>query len=403
MLLLALSLFAPQELPPPSDLPEQPGLPAALELADGTPVDTATQWETRRAELRGMFEQYVYGKAPPRPQIQAHTRQRWLGLQGKATIDVVDLSFVGLPQGAPRIELLLVLPARSNGPTPVFLGLNKCGNHTVLDDPQIPDSGAWRSVANCGKGHGARGSKQDSWCIDLLIARGYGLATFACGDIDPDEDDRSNGIHPCYPDYQWGTLAAWAWGLSRAIDHLVTDPRIDADRISAIGHSRRGKTALLAAAFDERIALVVPHQSGTGGCALSRENDQETVARITKVFPHWFTPTFAEFGNGQEARLPVDQHLLVALVAPRLLIETVGLQDRWANYSSSIRGLREAAPVWEMLGVPSLLGNGILGPKDSIDAQTAGRLLQYRLDTKHVLTAAYWSAILDFAELHLAR
>ena len=403
MLLLALTLFAPQELPAPSDLPERSGLPAALELADGTPVRTNAQWQTRRAELRRMFERYVYGEAPPTPRLEAHTRQRWLTLDGKATIEVIDLSFAELPDEAPGIELLLVLPARSNGPTPIFLGINKCGNHTVLDDPQIPDRGAWRAVANCGKGHGLRGSKQDSWCIDLLVSRGYGLATFACGDIDPDEDDRSNGIHPWYPDHDWGTLAAWAWGLSRAIDHLATDARIDSDRISAIGHSRRGKTALLAAAFDERIALVVPHQSGTGGCALSRENDQETVARITKVFPHWFSPTFAEFGNGQEARLPVDQHLLVALVAPRLLIETVGLQDVWANYPSSLRGLREASPVWSMLGAPGLLGNGILGPTDAIEAETVGHLLQYRLDTKHVLTADYWSAILDFADLHMTR
>jgi len=325
-----------------------------------------------------------------------------LALDGAATIDLVELSFAGLPEEAPRIRLLVILPAHADGPTPIFLGLNKCGNHTVLDDPGIPDRGRWQSVANCTRNNsGDRGSKQDSWCVELLVSRGFGLATFACGDIDPDHDDRTNGIHPWYPGYDWGTIAAWAWGLSRAIDHLAVDPRIDPNRISVIGHSRRGKTALLAAALDDRIALVVPHQSGTGGCALSRDNDQETVERITRTFPHWFSPTFAEFGNGREAKLPVDQHLLVALIAPRPLIETVGLQDHWANYPSSLRGLRAAAPVWELLGVRGMQGGGTLGVDDPIDGRSAGRLLQYRLDTAHVLTAAYWSAILDFAELHL--
>lgn len=385
-MLLALLLCCPQDLD---------RLPSPLLTHDGVAIEDAQAWRALRApELRADFEAHVYGAAPPPPVVRARTLRRGLTLGGRATFDEVELSLEGLPEGAPTIHLLLVLPARTEGPTPVFLGLNKCGNHTVLAEAGERER-PWhhRSCRDM-----EPGSRADVWCADLLVERGFGLATFCGEDVDADRAEDPGGFQPHFPEHDWATLRAWAWGLSRAMDHLATDARVDGERVSLIGHSRRGKAALVAAAFDERFALVVPHQSGTGGCALSRENDQETVERITSVFPHWFSPAFRSFA-GEEERLPVDQHLLVALVAPRPLLETVGEQDTWANYESSLVGLRAAAPVWSLHGTVATAAR--LGPDDAMPGPEESRLVQLMLDKKHVLDADYWRRILDFAELQL--
>src|SRR5690606_17708744 len=233
----------------------------------------------------------------------------------------------------------------ATGPVPVFLALNKCGNYEVLPDPAIQyDPSAW-CHDNCPQTEEAgRGSAEDFWSVAYLIERGYAFATFHESDIDPDKHDFTDGIHAAYASEipvgpsSWGTIAAWSWGLRRCIDYLVTDAAINPAQVAVIGHSRRGKTALLTAALDERVALVVPHQSGTGGMALSRRNDQETTERINRVFPHWFCDNFTQF-DLQEDKLPVDQHLLVALVAPRALLDTEGLLDTWANGKSALKGL----------------------------------------------------------------
>jgi hypothetical protein len=185
------------------------------------------------------------------------------------------------------------------------------------------------------------------------------------------------------------------------VDYLLTDPDIDPKRIAVTGHSRRGKTALLAGALDERIALVVPHQSGTGGCALSRDNDQETVDRINRVFPHWFNDIFPRFGDN-EARLPVDQHLLIALVAPRALLDTEGSLDHWANPPRAFDALREADRVYKFLGAPGMIAQSPHDGSTPFTRENTGNLAQLRLQTKHTLNQAYWAGILDFADLWLS-
>src|SRR5262249_44825418 len=147
----------------------------------------------------------------------------------------------------------------------------------------------------------------DTWALDQSLARGYAVATFYCGDVDPDRADVREGVQPHLAKLgivkpgpqEGGTIATWAWGIHRAIDYLVTDKELDAKRIIVVGHSRLGKAALLAAAFDERIALAIPHQAGCGGTAPSRTNNPkaETVKRINTSFPHWFNATFKEFND----------------------------------------------------------------------------------------------------------
>ena len=405
--LITLSTASPAPFPAFEDLTDQPKLPDPFVMMNGDPVKTPDEWrEQRRPELKALFEHYVYGVAPEAPRISiTETAPEITLLDGKAILKQLTIGFRNLEgTDAPRIRLALFVPTDATGPVPVFLGLNKCGNYTVLNDPAIvhnPDTwchGSCPETVEAG-----RGMKEDFWCVPYLIERGYAFATFHESDMDPDKHDFTDGIQAAYPptadsDHRWGTVAAWSWGLRRAIDYLVTDPTINESQIAVIGHSRRGKTALLTAALDERVALVVPHQSGTGGMALSRNNDQETTARINEKFPHWFCDAFTWFDN-QETRLPVDQHLLAALVAPRALLETVGLQDTWANYESSAKTIMAADAVYKFLDAPGIKGNGIITGPTPVTAENAGNLMQYRLDTKHTLNEDYWHAILDFANL----
>ena len=391
-----------------AQLPVQEALPDPLTMLDGTRVETPEQWRTqRRPEIKRLFETYVYGVAPPPPRIEATVDQEDPGLfGGKATLRQVTISFPDLPANAPRIHLAIFAPIEESL-APVILALNKCGNYTVSDFPGVRYYEETILHDQCPPGD-VRGFDKDFWAIEHLIDRGYAFATFHESDIDPDFDDFTDGIHPFFPNLpgpretHWGTIAAWAWGLQRCVDYLITDPDIDSGGICVTGHSRRGKAALLAGAFDERIAITIPLQSGTGGMALSRNNNQETVEHINRVFPHWFNDVFAQFAE-KEARLPVDQHLLTALAAPRPVLDVGGLQDRWANYESALRNLQAADPVYKLLGTPGLQGTGLVSEEEPILGPNFGTLLQYRRDTPHTINAGYWKQILDFTDAHLGR
>jgi hypothetical protein len=399
------------ELPTFEELPSVKELPDPLVMLDGTKVTSEEEWfAKRRPELKGLIQHFMYGVAPPAPEnlkakVERTDRE---ALGGKATLEEITLTFG--PGGKGRINLLLIVPNERKGPAPVFAGLNFNGNHTVLADPKIALPTAWVREKPGTAGNKAseegRGSEVDVWAADLLIDRGYALATAYYGDIDPDKPDWSDGVHSLYyregqtePEAnQWGSIAAWAWGLSRIVDYLETRDDLDSERIAAIGHSRLGKTALYAGAMDQRIAIVCPHQSGTGGCALSRDNDQETVERINRVFPHWFAGNFKQF-NEREEKLPFDQHSLMALVAPRPIFDTEGLQDKWANYDNAFRSLQGADPVYKLLGKRGLGQDRPIEQDEKLRAENIGELNQYRRDETHVLNRAYWSKILDFADL----
>jgi hypothetical protein len=400
---VAMSAFAQPPLPAPEQLPEHPQLPDPFSMMDGTKITTAEEWRTkRRPELVQLVQHYMYGFAPEVEGIEVQEdAPEALVLEGKARLKQVGIRIKGL-DNSPTIHLAVFLPAEDKGPFPVFLAINKQGNHEAVPDEAV--------LINEGRHYEgdpvARNARGDFWCVPYIISRGYAFATFRETDIDPDTHDLSNGIHALYPNLpwapenRWATIRAWAWGYHRCVDYLVTDKDIDAKRIAVTGHSRRGKTALLAAALDERIALAVPHQSGTGGCALSRDNDQETVKRINTVFPHWFNDAFTAF-NDNEARIPFDQHLLMALIAPRALLDTEGAQDHWANPDSALRAMEAARPVWDLLGngdpnVPLMVSEAA-----KVEAGEVGPCLQLRLDHKHTLNQDYWVGILNYADAWL--
>jgi len=410
-MLLALTQCRPEADRSPSfdELPVMEEPPDPLQMLDGkTVTDAETWWSERRPEIIHLFEHYMYGKMPDAPDnVRATIEQEdpvYFG--GKATKKVLTILFG--PEGAPPIHLLLVIPNDRSGPTPVFLGLNFMGNHTVLEDSDIPLSTSW--IPNRGTGvtdnratDEARGTSASRWEIEKSIDRGYAIATFFHGDVDPDRNDFTDGIHPFYLEpgqttreqHEWGTLAAWAWGLHRAVDYLVTDPDIDADHIAVMGHSRNGKAALLAGALDERIALVVSNNSGCGGAAMSRRRMGETVKAINDSFPHWFNLAFRDF-NDNESRLPIDQHLLVSLIAPRPVLVMSAEEDTWADPEGEFMSLKGAEPVYELLASESLQSDTMPGLNTLLDG-----LLGYHIRPGgHGVGAQDWAVFMDFAGGH---
>jgi len=388
-------------------------LPDPLRFEDGAPVRDAADWTVRRrAEVLHLFETHVYGRSPSPPAAMrpavVESDPRALG--GLATRRQVRVLLDGTENG-PAFEILLYVPNAASRPVPAFLGLNFGGNHTVHPDPAIRLSTAWMregpGVADHRATEASRGTAAASWPVERILDRGYGLATVYYGDLEPDHADgwkdgvRSRlgpGVTGRFAPDDWGAIAAWAWGLSRALDVLAKDPDVDGRRVAVIGHSRLGKTALWAGAEDERFAMVVSNDSGEGGAALARRRFGETTEAITKSFPHWFCPRFREYA-GREDALPVDQHLLLALVAPRPLYVASASEDLWADPRGEFLAARAAEPVYRLLG-----REGLGVEEMPVPDRPVGKTIGYHLRRgEHALTAYDWEQYLDFADRHLRR
>lgn len=389
-------------------------LPDPLVMEDGTPVESAEAWQTRRRpELLRLFEEHVYGSAPGPPQDMRFevTSEETLALGGLAMRKEVTVYFAADTAG-PTLDLLLYLPKDAPHPVPAFLGLNFFGNHTIHPDTAISLPTSWVRKRN---GYGVvdnraneigRGVRAKRWPVERILSRGYALVTAYYGDLDPDYDDGfQNGVHPLFyeegqsapaPD-EWGAIGVWAWGMSRALDYLETDPAIDAERVAVVGHSRLGKAALWAGARDERFALVVSNNSGAGGAALARRRYGERVVHLNTRFPHWFAGAYARY-NENERALPVDQHALVALIAPRLAYIASAEEDRWADPRGEFLSALRASPVYALLGAEGL-------PADAMPAANRPLLsgaIGYHVRTgEHDLTTYDWDRFMDFADRHL--
>jgi hypothetical protein len=410
LVLLSLALMARGQFSEVSRLPSRPGLPDPLVMLNGERVVTKEQWlSKRRPELKNVFQYYMYGYLPAAPEkaVCRLERENSRLFGGKATLKEVTVA-IG-PPGAPPVHLLLAVPNERKMPAPVFLGLNFSGNHTLVKDPEVRLPTSWMDsrglgVKNNRATEAGRGTQIDVWAIEQSIDRGYAVATIYYGEITPDDPRISDGIQPYFRKgerpgpHDWGAIAAWAWGLQRAVDYLLTDPDIDRTRIAVVGHSRLGKTALLAGAFDERIALVIPHQAGCGGTAPSRGKIGESVKQINDRFPHWFNATFKEF-NDQPDRLPFDQHCLVALMAPRPVLLTNAVEDIWANPQGQFEVLQAADPVYRFLGAGGLEAKQMPEPGKLIDS-TLGYYIRLG---KHSMGKEDWQIFLAFADKHLGK
>ena len=379
-------------------------LPDPLISTSGKPVKTRADWASRRAELIRLFAENVYGQTPEQPvKLRFQTTSvESSALNGLAIRKMVSIVFVDYPT-LPSIDVLLYLP-KSGKAAPVFLGLNFCGNHCVTTEADIPLSTRWMSNANdevsinSKATEKARGMQARRWPIETILKRGYALATAYYGDIEPDYPAGwRSGIRSVLGDTSkatnWGAVGAWAWGMSRIFDYLQTEPRIDTKRIIAIGHSRIGKAAVWAGAQDNRFAAVISNESGEGGAALSRRWYGETVERINTSFPHWFCGRYKTY-NKQVARLPVDQHELLALIAPRPLYVASADGDQWSDPKGEFLGAVYAEPVYQLYGKTGLGTTAFPGVN-----QPVGQTVRYHDRTgKHDVTDYDWDQYLRFAD-----
>ena len=359
-----------------------PPLPDPLTCADGTVVDSAEAWRRkRRPELLDLFAAHVYGRTPcTRMPMHAETIEEDRdALGGTAVMRHVRLRPEAAASGG-ILRLLIIVPKRGRLPAPAFLGLNFAGNDAVL-----------------------YGTEASRWPAATIVERGYALVTACYEDIEPDRPDgcddgvrallRPRGLHA--PD-AWGAIGAWAYGLCRALDHLERVDVIDAARVAVTGHSRLGKAALWAAAQDERFALAIANDSGRGGAAVARRRAGESIAQINAAYPHWFCENFKRY-DAREDALPVDQHEVIALIAPRPVLVCSAADDAWADPPGEFLGALGADPVYRLLGTEGL-GTARMPPPETPVLSTIGYHVRRG---GHDMTSVDWSVFLDFADRHL--
>jgi hypothetical protein len=382
-------------------------LPDPLRMNDGAPVRTARDWtEKRRPEILELFAENVFGHSPQPRKLRYRvfdTDAHALG--GKAIRKQVTIYFSDKDDG-PKEDLLLYLPANSKGRVPVFLTLNFNGNHTVVNDPGVKLKMVWdrRAKTKIQAQESSRGSDK-GWQVEKVLARGYGFATIDYQDIEPDFAGawelgirklflKPGQTAPAADD--WGSIGAWSYGLSRAMDYLETQKGIDAHRVAVMGHSRLGKTILWAGALDQRFAMVIANCPGEGGASLARRDYGETIKSITERYGYWFDENLKKFAADPN-QLPVDMHELIALTAPRPVYVTGAEDDRWADPKGEFLACVAAAPVFELFGKRGL-GTDQLPPLNQPIMHDIG----FHIRTgKHEVTSFDWDQFLAFADMHL--
>lgn len=379
-------------------------LPPLLQTENGQKIKTAKEWENRqRPYILQLFAQNVYGRIPGKPKEMHYKASAGaaLALNGKAIRKEVTIFFTKGDSG-PSMTLLLYLPRDTKGKVPVFIGLNFLGNHSVQKDTGIAITDHWRQL------HPnvtiiERGEQERRWPVDKIINAGYGVATAWYEDLEPDHAEGwKSGIRTSLqqqlnirPD-EWGAIGAWAWGLSRILDYLETEPQVQAKQVVLTGHSRLGKAALWAGANDKRFAIVISNNSGEGGAALARRNFGETIDRINTAFPYWFIQKYTSYNNAVE-QLPVDQHMLLALMAPRPLYVASAQEDAWADPKGEFLGAREAGKVYALYGL-----RGIEEKDQPPVNKPVGDHVKYHVRTgKHDMLPYDWDQYISFANKFL--
>jgi hypothetical protein len=388
-------------------------VPDPLTSFEGKIINNIRKWEkTRRPELLKFFTNHIYGTVPGKLKISSwevvEADDNALG--GKARRKQVDI-VVGKNDKSIQFTLLIYLP-KGVDRSPLFAGYNFYGNHTVTDDVHVRISDAWArnnssyGISNHRLTEKSRGLRAEAWQVEKILEAGYGLATIFYCEVDPDKDDFSDGVHPLLyargqekpADHEWGAIAAWAWGLSRAMDYFKEDPEIDESSIIVFGHSRLGKTSLWAGATDQRFAGVISNNSGCGGAALSKRQFGETVARINHSFPHWFCENFNLY-NEKESLLPVDQHHLLALIAPRPLYVASAEEDLWADPKGEFLSALFATPAYELYGEKAITDR-MMPPVN----QPIQNTVAYHIRPgKHGVTAYDWEQYIRWANHNILR
>ncbi|MGD0293601.1 MAG: prolyl oligopeptidase family serine peptidase [Terracidiphilus sp.] len=383
-------------------------LPDPLKLNNGKHVRNAKTWYAkRRPEIEEIFTTQQYGRDPGRPQGERFevTDKGTPALNGKAIRKQVTIWF-SEDKTWPRINLLIYLPAAAKKPVPMFFSINFGAVQNATDDPGITPGEIWdpktnkRIPAPKGRGFGRMN-------IEPFLDAGFGVATFYYGDVDPDyAAGFANGIRARYlkPGQteraadEWGSIAAWAWGMSRVEDYFETDTSIDAKRVAIHGISRLGKTVMWAGAHDQRFAAVIASCSGEGGAALSRRDYGETIAHLTATsrFPYQFAANYAKY-SGFPNTAPMDANLLIALIAPRPLLLQTGSTDKWSDPKGEFLAAVATGSVYKLLGKEGL--DTDVWP--AANQPILHDLGYYMHDGGHGMAPGDWDIYIQFLKMHL--
>jgi len=377
--------------PEVKDLPVQTNMPDVMTFADGTKVTTPKQWQRRREEMKEILEHYELGHAPPPPgNVRGKELKSSAVLDGSANFRLVHLEFG--PKRSLGFDIAIFTPA-GKGPFPTIINPSFFGTPGVM--PTNAPVRAEVSTNNASTNTRPRFNfnapvdpERAARGFSNQLARGYAIVTYRytqCGEDNP--NFRTNSFYPAYPKYDWGVLMGWAWGLSRVVDYLETQPFADKHKLIALGHSRLGKLTMVATAFDDRISLGAPAGSSGAGTGAYRfcgpgRGGKEGVEDMTRKFGYYFVPRLAEF-TGQMEKLPFDAHWFVALTAPRPWISVEGTDDQNCVPNAVKQTVLAAKPVYQFLGVsPDRVG------------------VNYEVH-RHALTADDWNAALDFTDQQL--
>jgi hypothetical protein len=382
-------------------------LPDPLTMSDGSRVKDAKAWGKRRAEIVRLFETQQFGVAPGRPKDERFEviEKGASALEGKAIRRRVEID-LNADKNAPVIHLVEYLPASAKGRVPLLLNISFSAASNTVDDATLPVGEIWDAKTKM-KVPATQGRAFGKIPVTKLLDAGFGVATFYYGDVEPDyADGFSQGIRRFYlkqgqtargPE-DWGSIAAWAWGMSRAMDYLETDKSVDAKRVAIHGISRLGKTVMWAGAHDQRFALVIESCSGEGGTALSHRDYGETVAHLTAPtrFPYQFAENYAKWG-GFPDKAPMDGHMLAALIAPRPLLLQTGDTDYWSDPKGEFLAAVAAGPVYTLLGKKSL-GTEMMPKSGDAVLHDLGYEMH---DGGHGMVPSDWDVYLRFLKMHL--
>jgi len=383
-------------------------LPDPLVMSSGERVTSASMWrERRRPEIVKLYETEIYGRIPDNaPKVKWEVTETDAAARDGAAIMQRVVGRMGDKPDGPRMNLTVYLPAKASGPVPMLLSLTFAfppGGRGAADKSKGSTPGQPSSGTQQTKTPPPRGPAFDA--IGELIGRGWGYATLGYSDIQPDRANqwtsgvigltRKEGQTQPAPE-EWGTISAWSWGISRAIDYLETEKAVNPKQIAITGVSRLGKTVLWASAKDERVAAVFSVVSGEMGAALIRRDWGETLDDMAQNFAWQFCGNLQKW-VGRWNELPVDQHMLIALSAPRPVYVNGGLTDQWSDPKGEFLSMVGAGPVYRLLGKRDL-GTTELPPLDT--PLTSGDLAFHYHSGGHQAVPADWKAFLDFAERH---
>ena len=361
-------------------------LPEVLKTAANKKVNNITTWEkVRRPEILKLFEDNIYGQMPALYNSIRYTitNTDLEAMNGKAHLKQVLIEVFNNNKSV-KINLVLFVPNNIKKPVPAFLLINNRGNENT---------------------DATRTTKSDFWPAEILIDSGYAIAAFQVSDLAPDDKETfMNGMLQLYPAQLTAgngmrAIGAWAWGASRVMDYFENNADIDSKKVAVVGHSRGGKASLWAAAQDQRFAICVTNCSGNTGAALARRQFGERITKINTSFPHWFNPNYRKFNDNEDA-LPVDQHMLIALVAPRPVYATNASKDLWADPTGTFLSLKNAEKVYSLYGLKSNLP---LHPPAVNEAIIQSPIAYHNRQGEHNLTSFDWGQFIKFANYHYTK